>query len=100
MKIEPFYCDMHIHTYQNANRREGATYDIATLFERLREGAKGHRAVISLTDHNVINKDAYEKALAECGDDIILILGVELHVKSNRHARGTVSAHSDRKSVV
>lgn len=83
MKIEPFYCDMHIHTYQNANRREGATYDIATLFERLREGAKGHRAVISLTDHNVINKDAYEKALAECGDDIILILGVELHVKSN-----------------
>lgn len=83
MKIEPFYCDMHIHTYQNANRRDGTTYDIATLFERLREGAKGHRAVISLTDHNVINKDAYEKALAECGDDIILILGVELHVKSN-----------------
>lgn len=74
---------MHIHTYQNANRRDGTTYDIATLFERLREDAKGHRAVISLTDHNVINKDAYEKALAECGDDIILILGVELHVKSN-----------------
>lgn len=83
MKIEPFYCDMHIHTYQNANRRYGATYDIATLFEHLRKGSKGHRAVISLTDHNVINKDAYEKALAECGDDIILILGVELHVKSN-----------------
>ena len=37
MKIEPFYCDMHIHTYQNANRREGATYDIATL-EGRRQG--------------------------------------------------------------
>lgn len=83
MKIDPFYCDMHIHTYADANKREGTAYDIESLLARVRQGAKGHSAVISLTDHNTINKNAYMDALAQAGDDIILILGVELHVKSN-----------------
>lgn len=104
MKIEPFYCDMHIHTYQNANSRDGSVYDIDSLFERVRKGAKGHRAVISLTDHNVINKDAYERALAACGDDIVLILGVELHVKSNGpkpyHAHAYFNAPLDDLAVI
>ena len=104
MRIEPFYCDMHIHTYPNANSRDGSAYDIDSLFERVRKGAKGHKAVISLTDHNVINKDAYEKALAACGDDIILILGVELHVKSNGpkpyHAHAYFNAPLDNLAVI
>ena len=55
MKIEPFYCDMHIHTYADANKREGAHYDMDTLLERVRSSARGNKAMISLTDHNVIN---------------------------------------------
>lgn len=104
MKIEPFYCDMHIHTYQNANSRDGSTYGIDSLFERIRKDAKGHKAVVSLTDHNVINKDAYERALAACGDDIVLILGVELHVKSNGakpyHAHAYFNEPLDNLTVI
>ena len=83
MKIEPFYCDMHIHTYADANKREGANYDADTLLSRVRTCAKGHKAIIALTDHNVINADAYEAVLGKAGDDVVLILGVELHIKAN-----------------
>lgn len=83
MKIEPFYCDVHIHTYADANKREGANYDADTLLSRVRTCAKGHKAIIALTDHNVINADAYEAVLGKAGDDVVLILGVELHIKAN-----------------
>ena len=83
MKIEPFYCDMHIHTYEDANKRENAHYDVDALLRRVRNCAKGHKAMISLTDHNVINADAYKDILANAKNDITIILGVELHVKAN-----------------
>lgn len=83
MKIEPFYCDMHIHTYADANKREGANYDVDALLSRVRSCAKGRRAMISLTDHNVINADAYKAVLDKADDDVVLILGVELHIKAN-----------------
>ena len=83
MKTEPFYCDMHIHTYADANKRVGTSYDSSTLINRVRTLAAGHRAMISLTDHNVINAVTYQDVLGQCGNDIILVLGVELHVKSN-----------------
>lgn len=83
MRIEPFYCDMHIHTYPDANHTEGATYDAATLLHNVRAKAQRHRAMISLTDHNTINYQAYEDTLAACGNDVVVVLGVELHVKSN-----------------
>lgn len=83
MKLEPFYCDMHIHTYSNANKREGAKYDALELIKRVRLNAKGKTAMISLTDHNVINWKAYEAVLSNCGSDLVLVVGVELHVSSN-----------------
>ena len=73
---------MHIHTYPDANRR-GSGYNCGALLTNVRRDARGHRIVISLTDHNTINKEAY-KELAELGaDDVTPILGVELHVRSN-----------------
>ena len=82
MKLQPYYCDMHIHTYPDANRR-GSGYNCGALLTNVRRDAGGHRIVISLTDHNTINKEAY-KELAELGaDDVTPILGVELHVRSN-----------------
>lgn len=74
---------MHIHTYADANKREGACYDADTLLSRVRTCAKGHKAIIALTDHNVINADAYKAVLDKAGDNVILILGVELHIKAN-----------------
>lgn len=83
MKIDPFYCDMHIHTYADANHRDGTSYDSATLLKAIHRMAQGHCAMISLTDHNTINSKAYADVLSSHLDDVVLILGVELHVKSN-----------------
>ncbi|MBU5405192.1 hypothetical protein KQI08_04560 [Paraeggerthella hongkongensis] len=83
MKLEPFYCDMHIHTYSDANKRENATYDASMLIEKVRLNAKGKKIMISLTDHNVINGEAYKEVLSKCDSDLVLIVGVELHVSSN-----------------
>ena len=83
MRINPFYCDMHIHTYANANKRDGVTYAAPKLLAGVRRGARGHNALISLTDHNTINEDAYASVLSCQAKDVALMLGVELHVKSN-----------------
>lgn len=83
LKIEPFYCDMHIHTSLDANNYIDANYDIEALASRVADFARGHTAMISLTDHNVINKAAYEAALRLEHPNLVLVLGVELHVKSN-----------------
>ncbi|WP_418830173.1 hypothetical protein, partial [Paraeggerthella sp.] len=43
----------------------------------------GKKIMISLTDHNVINGEAYKEVLSKCDSDLVLIVGVELHVSSN-----------------
>lgn len=83
MQIKPFYCDMHIHTYSDANQRHDTNYDISALFSRIRKMADNHTAVISFTDHNTINSGVYRESYSICGDDIVIIPGVELHVKAN-----------------
>ena len=50
------------------------------LFEKVRVQAQWQHALISLTDHNTINKKAYLDAMSKCGSDIHLLLGVELHI--------------------
>lgn len=83
MRIIPFYCDLHIHTYSDANNREGSHYDVDELLKHIRKNALEHRIMLSLTDHNVINKKAYEYILSQSNTDVVPIVGVELHVKSN-----------------
>ena len=77
--MNPIYVDVHIHTSENPDSLN-QNYDIDTLFVNIRKQAQGVHSLISLTDHNVINKQAYLNALAKCGNDIHLMLGVELHI--------------------
>lgn len=77
--MDPIYIDLHIHTSDDPDNLN-QNYDIETLFSKVREQAQGQRALISLTDHNTINKHAYLKALELCGNDIFILLGVELHI--------------------
>lgn len=77
--MNPVYIDVHIHTSENPDSLN-PDYDVNALFANVHKQAQGLHALISLTDHNVINKQAYLNALTKCGDDIHLILGVELHV--------------------
>lgn len=77
--MEPVYVDVHIHTSENPDSLN-QNYDIDTLFEKVRAQAQGQHGLISLTDHNTINKKAYLDAIAKCGTDIHLLLGVELHI--------------------
>lgn len=74
--MEPVYIDLHIHTSEDpANLSQD--YDIDLLVKKIAEYTGNSKFLISLTDHNVINKAAYMKAKAVVGN---LLLGVELHV--------------------
>lgn len=77
--MEPVYVDIHIHTSEDPNSLN-TNYDIDTLFSKVREKAQGQPILLSLTDHNTINKAAYIDAKSKLGDDIHLMLGVELHI--------------------
>lgn len=77
--MESVYIDIHIHTSENPNKLN-LKYDIDSLFNNIRQFAQGQNALISFSDHNTINKNAYLDALPKCGSDIHLLLGVELHV--------------------
>lgn len=77
--MEPVYIDVHIHTSENSDNLN-QNYDIDMLFAKIREHAQGQHALVSLTDHNIINKKAYMDAVAKCENDIHLLLGVELHI--------------------
>lgn len=77
--MESVYIDIHIHTSENPDSLN-LSYDIDTLFKNIRQSSQGQKALISFTDHNTINKRVYLDALSKCGNDIHLLLGVELHV--------------------
>lgn len=75
--MQAVYIDLHIHTSDNANSLN-ENYDIAELVSQIKNYVGDVPFMISLTDHNVINKSAYLKAK---NLNINLILGVELHIK-------------------
>ena len=76
--MNPIYIDIHIHTSDNPNQIN-ENYDVELLIRKIREFNKDSDFLLSLTDHNVINKTAYLQAV-ELG--INIILGVELHIKN------------------
>lgn len=83
--MEPIYVDIHIHTSDNPDNLN-TNYDVKTLFSKINEIGNNARCLISLTDHNTINKDAYIKALAAIPENIKMLLGVELHIKNYKEA--------------
>lgn len=84
-QMEPIYIDIHIHTSENPDSLN-TNYDVTTLFSKVNDVGRGAMCLISLTDHNTINKDAYKKALAALPENIRLLLGVELHVKNYKES--------------
>lgn len=76
--LEPVYLDLHIHTSKNPDQLNAA-YDVATLHEKVLENAMGSPCLISLTDHNTINKLAYLNAVSLFPH---LLIGAELHVRN------------------
>ena len=59
--MQPVYLDLHIHTYPDADNPTSG-YDVATLVEKIKEYNGGEPFLISFTDHNIINKEAYLNA--------------------------------------
>lgn len=72
------YVDIHIHTSENPNKLS-SNYNVKELIINVKKIAKDNPILLSLTDHNTINKNAYMELLKE--DNISIILGVELHIK-------------------
>ena len=78
--MQPVYVDLHIHTSKHPDRLDPA-YDVAKLHDKIRACAAGSAYLISLTDHNTINKAAYLNAASLFPN---LLIGAELHVRNYR----------------
>ncbi|EGW52945.1 hypothetical protein [Candidatus Endoriftia persephonae] len=80
--MEPVFIDFHIHTSANPENLNDS-YDLDTLKSKIEEIASGSSYLISLTDHNTINKTAYLEAIQKIEN---ILLGVELHVRNYESA--------------
>ena len=74
--MKPVFIDFHIHTSDNPENLN-QNYEIKILKEKIEEIADGDEFLISLMDHNVVNKKAYLDAVSVIDN---LLLGVELRV--------------------
>jgi hypothetical protein len=74
--MKPIYLDLHIHTSEDEENLN-QNYDVDLLLSKIQEVSHESDFLISLTDHNTINKTAYLKLLEKTQN---VILGVELHV--------------------
>ncbi|HES59814.1 MAG TPA: hypothetical protein ENO18_05215, partial [Caldithrix sp.] len=74
--------DLHIHTDKSRETKEDdykGIFSVTTLKQKMIENNVG---IFSLTDHNIINKDAYSEYYDSCTeDDPLLLLGVELDIQ-------------------
>lgn len=76
--MKPVFIDFHIHTSGDPNK-PNQNYEIEILKQKIEEIADGDEFLISLTDHNFVNKTAYLKAVKVIDN---LLLGAELHVRN------------------
>ena len=74
--------DLHIHTDWSKKTKEGdykGNFSVDTLKEKLIENKVG---IFSLTDHNIINTDAYKEYYEKYRDgDPLLLIGIELDIE-------------------
>jgi len=76
--MNPTFIDIHIHTSENPDRLN-LDYDVDSLYKNVNRIAYGANTLISLSDHNVINEDAYLKALQKFPN---MLIGCELHIRN------------------
>lgn len=81
--LKPIYLDLHIHTSENPDNLN-TKYDVKTLIDKMLKYNGNSSCLISLTDHNTINKKAYEDLLKKAKENSLInvILGVELHIRN------------------
>lgn len=75
--MKPVYIDIHIHTSENPND-VNTKYNCEILMEQVRKISGEAEVMLSLTDHNTINKSAYLDLKNRVEH---VILGVELHIR-------------------
>ncbi len=80
--MEPVFIDIHIHTSDDPDLLN-ESYDLETLKTQVERVAEGADYLVSLTDHNTINKHAYLEALNVLKH---VLLGVELHIRNYDNA--------------
>lgn len=80
--MNPIYLDLHIHTSENPDSLV-VNYDIDKLIEKIAITSNNSDYLISLTDHNTINKGVYLEAKNKVKN---ILLGVELHVRNYQDA--------------
>jgi DNA repair ATPase RecN len=80
--MNPVYVDIHIHTSDDPNNLT-PVYDIDGLVKKINEFTNNSEFLISLTDHNTINKTVYLAARDKVRN---LLLGVELHIRNYPNA--------------
>ena len=80
--MKAIYVDLHIHTSQDADKLN-KDYDVDNLIRNIMKMSKGRDALISLTDHNVINKEAYIKFLNKKVENINILIGAEIHIRNH-----------------
>lgn len=81
--MEPVFIDLHIHTSKKPDNLN-KSYDLDLLKEKIKEVAEDSPYLISLTDHNTINKPVYLKAVEKFDH---ILLGVELHVRNHDYKK-------------
>lgn len=76
--------DLHIHTDKSKETKNGdykGAFNVTTLKAKLKENEV---EIFSLTDHNIINLEAYEEYYKDyTDDDPLLLVGVELDIEGN-----------------
>lgn len=98
-----FKIDLHIHTDKSKETKDGdykGTFSIETLKRRLKENEV---MIFSLTDHNIINIDAYREYYSHYDNNVdpLLLLGVELDIQGSSKIYHSllIFNHSDIGSV-
>lgn len=76
--MNPIYLDLHLHTSDDPNSLNDL-YDLDLLISKIKSYNGDSDFLISLTDHNTVNKPVYLKAVKK---GINIILGVELHIQN------------------
>lgn len=79
--MKPCYLDTHIHTSGNKN------YKLGSLIQKVFDESKGIDCLISLTDHNNINLEAYKKLneMALINSKIHYLVGAELSIRNYKN---------------
>lgn len=78
------YTDIHIHTSDNPNQLN-FDYDVDLLVQNIKRQSASKPTLVSLTDHNAINKNAYIRLARH--ENVHPILGVELHIRKFENAK-------------